>query len=342
MELIGVSSDIAHELKSIVERSRRDMAAAVNHELLRSYWRIGKAIANEEVKNYNGQSERDFFLDLSRKLKNELGRGFSRANLISMKKFFKCYPSPQTLSGHLSWPHYRELLAVSGQEARSFYEKECLLASWSAKELRRQIEGGLLERVLLSSGDLNKLRALWPARKGQEARKPEEALGSPRVLEFLGLPEEKPYWESELEKRIAFRLKDFLLGLGRGFTLVGMRQLVAIGKARYYVDAVFYNKILKAYVLIDLEIGSFRLENAGRMNGCVDYYKAEVSGPDDNPPIGIIVAAKKGEVVAEYALGGLESRIFASKYKCCIPDKKQLVRLVEAVLSGGGQEAEEG
>jgi hypothetical protein len=160
------------------------------------------------------------------------------------------------------------------------------------------------------------------------------------VLEFAGFPQEGPAWESELEKRIAMRLKDFLLGLG--FTLVGTRQPVVIGQARHYVDAVFYNKILKAYVLIDLEIGSFRLESAGRMNGCVDFHKTFVSAPDDNPPIGIIVCAFQGQVVAEYALGGLESRIFASKYKCCIPDKGQLIRQVEAVLKAGGREAGEG
>jgi hypothetical protein len=153
------------------------------------------------------------------------------------------------------------------------------------------------------------------------------------------LPDNKPVKESTLEKKLVERMEDFLLELGRGFMFVGTQQRITIGNIHHFVDLVFYNKILKAYVLIDLKIGSFKLENAGQMNGYVNYYKTEVSAPDDNPPIGIILCAGKDEVVAEFALGGLENHIFASQYTLFIPDKEQLIKQVEYVLEQNNTEA---
>ena len=152
------------------------------------------------------------------------------------------------------------------------------------------------------------------------------------------MPDNKPVKENVLEKKLVERIEDFLLELGRGFMFVGTQQRVTVGNTHYYVDMVFYNKILKAYVLIDLKIGKLRLENAGQMNGYVNYYKTEVNAPDDNPPIGIILCADKERVIAEYALGGLENQVFASKYTYYIPDKEQLIRQVEAVLEQNSQE----
>ncbi|MDR1065797.1 MAG: PDDEXK nuclease domain-containing protein [Oscillospiraceae bacterium] len=342
MELTKINSDIVNQIKTIIEQARRNVAAAVNYELLRSYWQIGKLIADSAQTNiFNGMSERNFMLALSRVLTNELGKGFSRPNLINMKNFYKSYPDGQTLSDRLSWSHYCELLGVSDTDERSFYEKECLAARWSVRELRRQVDSALFQRLLLSDGTLSKQKVLEFARKGQVIEKPEDIIKDPYVLEFLGLPDGKPNKESELEKRLVERIEDFLLELGRGFMFVGTQQRVTIGNTHYYVDMVFYNKILKAYVLIDLKIGKFRLENAGQMNGYINYYKTEVNEPDDNPPIGIILCADKDEVVAEYALGGLENQIFASKYTYYIPGKDQLVRQIEAVLEQDRREAEE-
>jgi predicted nuclease of restriction endonuclease-like (RecB) superfamily len=339
MELSNINADIVNQIKTIIEQARHNVAVAVNHELLRSYWQTGKLIADSERANsFNGLSERNFMLALSRVLTNELGKGFSRPNLINMKNFYKSYPDGQTVSDHLSWSHYCELLGVSDIDARGFYEKECLNARWSVRELRRQIDSALFQRLLLSDGAPNKKKVLELAQKGQIIEEPEDVIKDPYVLEFLGLPDDKPHKESELEKRLVERIEDFLLELGRGFMFVGTQQRVTIGNVHYRVDMVFYNKILKAYVLIDLKIGKFSLENAGQMNGYVNYYKTEVNEPDDNPPIGIILCADKDEVVAEYALGGLENQIFASKYTYYIPDKEQLIRQIEAVMEQDAQD----
>jgi len=342
MELANINSDIAHQIKGIIEQARRNVTVTVNNELLRSYWQIGKLIADSEQANiYQSMSERNFMLTLSKLLTNELGKGFSRPNLINMKKFYENYPNGQTLSDHLSWSHYCELLAVSDTDARSFYEKECLNAHWSIRELRRQISSALFERLLLSDGKPNKEKVLELAKHGQVIEKPEDIIKDPYVLEFLGVPEPKALRESDLEKKLLERIEDFLLELGRGFFFVGTQQRVTINNTHYYVDMVFYNKILKAYVLIDLKIQKFSPENAGQMNAYVNYYKTEVNEPDDNPPIGIILCADRDEVVAEFALGGLENQIFASKYIYYIPDKEQLIKQIEDVLAKNDQESEE-
>ena len=272
-------------------------------------------------------------LTLSKILTVELGRGFSRPNLINMKKFYEHYSSGQTLSDHLNWSHYCELITVSDADARSFYEKECVNSRWSVRELRRQIDSSLFERLLLSDGAASKQRILELSQEGLIIEKPEDMVKDPYVLEFLGLQNHKFEKESDLEKKLLEHIEDFLLELGRGFMFVGTQQRVTISNIHYTVDMVFYNKILKAYVLIDLKIGRFRLEHAGKMNGYVNYYKTEVNSPDDNPPIGIILCADKDEVVAEFALGGLENHIFASKYTLLLPNKEQLIQQVEYVLA---------
>jgi len=333
MELSKINMDIVSQIRDIIEQARHNVTVTINNELIHSYWQIGKLIADSgQLNNYYGMSERSFMISLSKVLTDELGKGFSRPNLINMKKLYDNYPGGQTLSDHLSWSHYCELLSVEDIDARGFYEKECLNSRWSVRELRRQIESALFQRLLLSDGTLNKQKVMELARKGQIIEKPEDVVKDPYVLEFLGLPDNKPIKERELEKKLVERIEDFLLELGRGFMFVGTQQRITIGNIHHFVDIVFYNKILKAYVLIDLKIGNLKLDNAGQMNGYVNYYKTEVNAPDDNPPIGIILCAGKDEIVAEYALGSIENHIFASKYTMFIPDKEQLIKQVEYVL----------
>jgi predicted nuclease of restriction endonuclease-like (RecB) superfamily len=330
---VSIDTDIVQQIKDIIADARSNVTVTVNHELLFSYWRIGKLIvAREPASDHADGSERSFMISLSKALTSELGRGFSRPNLINMKKFYKSYPSGQTLSDHLNWSHYCELLAVTDTDARGFYEKECLNSRWSVRELRRQIDSALFERLLLSAGDTNKQKVLALAKSGQTIERPEDVIRDPYVLEFLGIPEPKALKETDLERRLVERIEDFLLELGRGFMFVGTQQRVTVGNVHHRVDMVFYNKILKAYVLIDLKIGRLKFGHAGQMNGYVNYYKTEVNEPDDNPPIGIILCADKDEVVAEFALGGLENQVFASKYTYYIPDKEQLIQQVKAVL----------
>ena len=232
----------------------------------------------------------------------------------------------------MSWSHYCELLSISDPDKRSFYEKEAVNSGWSVRELKRQIDSSLFERLLLSRGDANKEQVLALALHGNEIAQPEDIIRDPYVFEFLGLPENRPVMESDLEQALVQQIEKFLLELGRGFMFVGTQQRVTINNTHYYVDMVFYNKILRAYVLIELKTTKLTPEAAGQINMYLNYYAAEVNDPDDNPPIGIILCTDKDGVAAEYALGGLSNNIFASRYVLYMPNKEQLIREVEAVL----------
>jgi predicted nuclease of restriction endonuclease-like (RecB) superfamily len=223
-------------------------------------------------------------------------------------------------------------LIISDTDKRAFYEQECQNASWSVRELKRQIETSLFERLLLSDGNANKETVLALSREGIAISKPEDILRDPYVFEFLGVREQKPILEKNLERRLIRHIEDFLLELGRGFMFVGSQQRVTLGNTHYYIDMVFYNKILKAYVLIDLKTGHLKPEDIGQMNMYLNYYNTEVNDADDQKPIGIVLCADKHDVMAEYALGGLSNTIFASRYVYYIPDKEQLINEVKSLL----------
>jgi predicted nuclease of restriction endonuclease-like (RecB) superfamily len=200
------------------------------------------------------------------------------------------------------------------------------------KGVEKAIDTSLFERLLLSEGNTNKEKALTLAKEGITYGKPNDILRDPYVFEFLGMPENKPMLEKDLEKALIIKIEKFLLELGRGFMFVGSEQRITLGNTHYYVDMVFYNKILKAYVLVDLKMGSLRPENIGQMNMYVNYYANEVNDEGDDKPIGIILCADTSEIVAEYALGGLKNQIFASKYVYYIPNKDELIKQVQDVI----------
>ena len=340
------------EIRSLLEASRKNVAQQVNQELLSTYWKIGEVVVrceqNDSIRAAYGEKT---LSQLSRALTKELGKGFSRSNVFyyyyivisgkcqqikifthKMRQFYLSYPIFQTVSGKLSWSHYCELLSISDKEKRSFYEKEAVNSGWSVREMKRQVESSLFERLLLSRGDANKEQVLALAEKGVDYTKPEDIIKDPYVFEFLGLPEEKPFLESDLEAALVRQIEDFLLELGRGFMFVGTQQRVTVNNTHYYVDMVFYNKILHAYVLIELKTTKLTPEAAGQINMYLNYYAAEVNDPEDNPPIGIILCTDKDSVAAEYALGGLSNQIFASRYVLYMPNKEQLIGQVEEVL----------
>lgn len=326
-------SGVIDEIKEILVSARGNVARQVNSELLTAYWNIGRIICEYE------QSEPDradygkrTIKELSRTLTQEFGKGFSVSNIQFMRRFYQAYPIQQTVSVKLSWSHYCELLSISDPDKRSFYEKEAVNANWSVRELKRQIESSLFERLLLSRGDANKEQVLSLALKGNEISQPSDIIRDPYVFEFLGLPEDKPVMESDLEQALVQQIEKFLLELGRGFMFVGTQQRVTVSNTHYYVDMVFYNKILRAYVLIELKTTKLTPEAAGQINMYLNYYAAEVNDADDNPPIGIILCTDKDSVTAEYALGGLSNNIFASRYVLYMPNKEQLIAQVEQVL----------
>ncbi len=270
--------------------------------------------------------------ELSKVLTEEFGKGFSVSNLQFMRRFYQTYQIQQTLSVKLSWSHYCELLLISEDDKRSFYEKECVNAGWSVRELKRQMETSLYERLLLSSGTENKERVMELALNGNEITKPSDIIKDPYVFEFLGIPEDKPVLESDLEKALVEHIEKFLLELGKGFMFVGTQQRIILGNEHYYVDMVFYNKILHSYVLIELKTKKLMPAAVGQLNMYLNYYAEEVNEENDNPPIGIILCTDRDFLGAEYTLGGLSNNIFASKYTYVIPDKEELIAQVEAVL----------
>ena len=205
-------------------------------------------------------------------------------------------------------------------------------ARWSVRELKRQIDSSLFERLLLSNGDANKEKVLALATSGNEIAKPEDIIRDPYVFEFLGLPEDKPFFESDLESALVAQIEKFLLELGRGFMFVGTQQRVTFNNHHYYVDMVFYNKILRSYVLIELKNTKLMPEAVGQLNMYLNYYANEVNDDGDNPPIGIILCTDKGNFDVQYALGGLSNNIFASKYVLYMPNKEQLIAEVERVI----------
>lgn len=332
-EIDKIHKDVYSSIKELMDNARNSVEREVNNILIQTYWEIGRIIVEDEQGNSDrAEYGKQLVTDLSKRLTKEYGKGFSRSNLQNMRNFYLSYPICQTLSGRLSWSHYCELLSISDEQKRSFYEKETINANWSVRELKRQIKTSLFERLLLSSGDENKEKVLELALKGNEINKASDVVKDPYVFEFLGIPEEKPIMESDLEKALIAHIEKFLLELGKGFMYVGSQQRVTLGNTHYYVDMVFYNKILKSYILIELKTGKLMPEAVGQINMYLNYYKTEVNDDTDNEPIGIILCTDKDSIQAEYALGSLSNKIFASKYTLYIPDREQLEEQVERVL----------
>lgn len=328
-----ISEDLVGSIKSILQNARQNVSQVINQNLLISYWHIGKEIVEmERVNNIDSTTSRQIILQLSKQLTKELGKGFSRSNLFNMRRFYIDYESVQTLSGHLNWSHISELLIIEDRLKRSFYEKETIQSKWSVRELKRQIDSSLYERLIVSQGKANKEVVKNLALKGNKILKPEDILRDPYVFEFLDIPENKPILEKDLEKNLIQQIENFLLELGKGFMFVGSQQRITINNTHYYVDMVFYNKVLKSYILIELKTTKLNIADGGQLNTYLNYYKTEVNDENDNPPIGIILCAEKDEITAEYVLSGFDNNLFAAKYITVLPNKELLIQQVKNVI----------
>ncbi len=327
-------SSMVLDIRNIMETARRNVAQEVNNELVMAYWRIGEIIVryeqNDSIRAAYGERT---LKQLSKTLTAEFGKGFSVSNIQFMRRFYQEYKIQQTLSVKLTWSHYCELLSISDKNKREFYEQEAKNANWSVRELKRQINTSLYERLLLSKGEVNKQEVLNLALNGIEINQPKDIIKDPYVFEFLGVSENKPMLESDLEKALVRQIEKFLLELGRGFMFVGTQQRITINNTHYYADMVFYNKPLKSYVIIELKTTKLMPEAVGQLNMYLNYFENEVNDEGDNKPIGIILCTEKDAIAAEYALGGLSTNIFASKYTYYIPEKEQLVAEVERIVS---------
>lgn len=321
---VGESQSFYERVRKIIEYARENIARAINTEMVIAYWQIGKVIVEEEQrgKSRAGYGE-EILRKISFKLTTDFGKGFDESNLRNIRYFYLCYPKRDALRHELSWTHYRILMRVEKPEARSFYEIECIKNNWSARELERQKGSLLFERLALSKDKKGLLRL---SRKGQELASYEDMIKDPYVLEFTGLSPQSKLYESKLEQALIDNLSKFLLELGKGFTFVAQQKRISLDGDHFYIDLVFYNTMLKCYVIIDLKIGKLVHQDIGQMQMYVNYYDREVKQSDDTPTVGLILCEDKKEAVVRYTMSKDNKQIFASRYKLYLPTEDELRR----------------
>ena len=313
-------------IKELVISSRNKVYQTVNTEMLNLYWNIGKIIMKiqhgDERASYG-----DMVLDkLSHRLTDEFGKGFSSRNLRTMRKFYLMYPIWKTVSSKLSWSHYLELIKIDEESKRGFYLNECINSKWSVRELQRQIGSLLYERLIISA---DKEKILELSKKEHEIKESKDLVKDPFVLEFLDIKENTDYLESDLERNILEHLKEFLLELGKGFSYVGNQVRLTLEEDHFYPDLVFYNRLLKCFVIIDLKIGKVTHQDIGQMQMYVNYYDREVKQENENKTIGILLSTNKNETVVKYTLPEDNKTIFSSEYKLHMPTEQELIDAVE-------------
>ena len=317
---------IFNNIKELVVNSRNKVYTTVNIEMLKLYWNIGKIIMGIQQGDERAKYGDSILEKLSEKLTNEFGKGFSKRNLERMRKFYICFPITTTVSSQLSWSHYLELIKIEDKSKRNFYFNECINTKWSVRELQRQRDSLLYERLLLSA---DKEKVLELSEKGQILKTSKDLVKDPFVLEFLDIKENTYYLESDLEKNILEHLKEFLLELGKGFSYVGNQVRITLNEEHFYPDLVFYNRILKCFMIIDLKIGKVTHQDIGQMQMYVNYYDREIKQRDENQTIGILLSTNKNETVVKYTLPQSNETIFSTEYKLHMPTEQELISAVE-------------
>jgi predicted nuclease of restriction endonuclease-like (RecB) superfamily len=324
----------------LLHSARQQVVRQVNLAMVHTYFEIGRMIVEEEQEGKDrAEYGKQLLRGLSKALTNEFGKGFSTTNIQQMRSFYLAYQNQQTLSANskteiqqtasanfkLSWSHYLKLMRIDDENERKFYEIESAKNNWSVRELDRQYDSALYTRLVLSR-DKGKVKEL--SEKGLVLEKPKDAIKDPYILEFIGLPEKSSYSENDLEQGIIDKLEHFLLELGTGFTFVARQKRISFDNKHFHIDLVFYNRMLKCFVLIDLKIGELKHQDIGQMQMYVNYYDREVKLEDENKTIGIVLCQNKSEAVVEYTLPENNEQIFASKYKTVLPSKEELKLLI--------------
>lgn len=314
-------------IKQLLTEARKGIVRQVNTTMLNTYFEIGRRIVEQEQHGKDEANYGEYILvRLSESLSGSFGKGFSKRNLELMRQFYLTYRIAKSpISQSLSWSHYIRLMRISDPEERSFYEIEAAENNWSVRELNRQFDSALYQRLALSR-DKEAVREL--ATKGQIIEKPQDVLKDPYILEFTGLPELPQYSENKLEQRLIDELQSFLLELGKGFSFVGRQQRITIEEDHYFVDLVFYNRFLRSFVLLDLKIGQLKHQDLGQMQMYVHYYDKFVKLPDENKTIGIILCRDKKDALVEITLPDETNPIFASKFQTVLPNKEELKALI--------------
>ena len=303
---------------------------AINTELLDANWQTGKYIVEyEQGGKQRAEYGKRLLVNLAKDLTARNGKGFNRTNLTYMRKLYLAFPKCGTLSHKLTWSHYYELLKCDNALEMQFYYKESIKECWKVRELKRQMKSCLFQRLALST---DKAGVLALANEGHQVQTPQDIIRDPFVLEFAGLPKQKRYKESDLEKALKDHMEQFLLEMGRGFAFVGRQYAMQIGSRQFKVDLVFYHCILKCYVLIDLKRAEIKHGDIGQMNLYLNYFKTEICQPDDNPPIGIVLGARKDELLMEYALEGITNQLFVARYQLYLPKREELQAQLDKLL----------
>ena len=316
---------IYKNIRETIVETQNKIVRTVNSAIVDAYWRIGEQIYKECGESERAEYGKQVLKYLSEKLIPEFGKGFSVRSLRRMKQFYIMFPKRSALRTELSWSHYRALLTVDNPKARAFYEKECAECAWSTRQLERQIYSFFYERLLASKGDESVRNEIYDLEPKKDM-KPSLFLKEPYILEFLELKDDHTYHEKDIEQAIIDHLQQFLLEMGRGFTFVARQRRLCLDGANFYIDLVFYNMIMRCYVLIDLKIGELTHQDLGQMQMYVNYYTRELMNEGDNPPIGLVLCADKKDAVVKYTLPENNTQIFASKYKTCLPTEEELKR----------------
>ena len=319
--------DIYSEIKETLLQSRNQAYSAVNFAMVQAYWQIGRIIVEHEQ---NGSLRADYgknmLQEISVKLQQEFGSGFSVRNLQQMKKFYALFPNTNALRSQLTWTHYRLLLRVENETARNWYMEECVRSAWSSRQLERQISTFYYERLLASR---EKEPVIAEAHDLMGVLAAESFIKDPYVLDFLDLKNYPALRESDLEQALIDKLQDFLLELGRGFCFVARQKLMRFEDEDFYLDLVFYHSILKCHVLIDLKVGKLTHGDVGQMDSYIRMFDALYKNSDDNPTIGIILCSQKNEAIVKYSVLSEAKQVFASKYQLTLPTAEELQREIE-------------
>ena len=311
------------QIKRILSEARNKVYKTANFAMVEAYWNIGRSIVLQQGGEGKAEYGARLITELSKQMTMDFGKGFTVANLKNMRQFYLTFPKSYALRSELSWTHYRLLMRVENKNAREFYTEEAIKSSWSTRQLERQINSFFYERLLSSQ---NKEKVSEEIQKLEPTKVPEDIIRDPYVLEFLGLSPNDDFYESDLEEALITYLQKFLLELGRGFSFVARQKRITFDGRHFRIDLVFYNYVLKCFVLIDLKIGDLTHQDLGQMQMYVHYYERELMNEGDNPPIGIVLCADKSESVVKYTLPENETQIFASKYKLYLPSEEELLQ----------------
>lgn len=313
-----------------IETARTHAVALFNAELVKANWEIGRHIIEfEQQGKQRAEYGTDLLATLSSDLKLKYGKGFGRRNIVDTRRFYLNYQKWQAVPAKLSWTHLVTLIAVSDDTARKFYEKQTVIENWGYRELERQIDSSLFERLALSK---DKKGVLQLAQKGNIISQPHEFMKDPFVLDFLKIPQAHRVSEKVLEQKLIDNLQLFLMELGKGFAFVARQFKISLRNKHFAIDLVSYHRILKCFVLIDLKTKKVNHGDIGQMNLYLNYFKQEENVEGDNELVGIILSAEKDEIMVEYAMGGISNKIFVSKYQLYLPDKKLLQQRIKSIM----------